>query len=200
MLGRPNNLCGQLSAAEQREFARHRIALPGKLFLPAEDASFDCHVLNLSGGGAGVQCDEPPPLRSFVVLYIDGFGRYESLTTRYINGELGLKFVCSEAKRQHLLNGILYFVIHGAKTSTRTRRHVRSAAVTWGHFLRPNGDCVRCEALDISLQGISLRTDLRPPIGELVKLGRVFGRVTRHHDEGIAIQFLEPTDRPFDVD
>ena len=199
-MGKRGNLCGQLSAAEKREFARHKIALPGKLFLPAEDASFECHVLNLSCGGAGVKCDEPPPLRSFVVLYIDGFGRFEGLTTRYIDGELGLQFVCSEAKRQQLLNDISHFVIHGAQASTRTRRHTRSASVRWGHFLRPNGDCARCDALDISLQGISLKTNVRPPIGELTKLGRVFGRVVRHHDEGIAIQFLEPTDRPFDVD
>jgi len=71
--------------------------------------------------------------------------------------------------------------------------------VRWGHFVRPNGDNVRCEALDISAQGISVKTEVRPPIGELTKLGHIYGRVRRHHDEGVAIQFLEPIDRPFDV-
>jgi hypothetical protein len=33
----------------------------------------------------------------------------------------------------------------------------------------------------------------------LTKLGHIYGRVVRHHDEGIAIEFLEPVDRPFDV-
>jgi hypothetical protein len=43
----------------------------------------------------------------------------------------------------------------------------------------------------MSLQGVSLRTDSRPPIGEIINLGRTWGRVIRHHQDGIAIQFLE---------
>jgi hypothetical protein len=194
MLRTETSVCG----TEQREFDRYPIALSGKIFLPAEDASFDCQVVNLSGGGAGIQCNEPPPLRSFVILYIDGIGRFKALTTRYVDGELGLQFITSEEKREQLLKDILYFVMHGTKITTRTRRHTRSTDVKWSHFLRPNGDCVRCEALDLSLQGISLKTKVQPPIGEITRLGRVYGRVVRHHDDGIAVQFLEPNARPFD--
>jgi len=188
------------SGAEQREFDRYPLALSGKIFLPAEDASFDCQVVNLSGGGAGVQCSEPPPLRSFVILYIDGIGRFKALTTRYVDGELGLQFIFSDDKREKLLNDILHFVMHGTKRGTKIRRDKRSTGVKWGHFLRPNGDCVRCEALDLSLQGISLKTKVQPPVGEIARLGRVYGRVVRHHENGVAIQFLEPNARPFDVD
>ena len=200
VLAHPNTKDSQASVAEQRAFRRYKLALPGNLFLPAEDASFDCQIMNLSLGGAGIQCSEPPPLQSFVVLYIDGFGRFEAITTRYIDGELGLRFVCSETKRQRLLNDILNLVSDGTKASTRTRQHARNATVKQVHFIRSNGDQIRCEAIDLSRQGISLRTDIRPPIGEMTRLGRIMGRVVRHHDDGIAIQFLEPTDRPFDVD
>jgi len=196
MLRSSANLCSE----EQRVFDRYPIALSGKIFLPAEDASFDCEVVNLSGGGAGIKCSEPPPLRSFVILYIDGIGRFKALTTRYVDGELGLQFICNEEKRERLLKDLLHFVMHGTKVSTRTRRHARSTAVKWSHFLRPNGDCVRCEALDLSLQGISLKSKVQPPIGEITRLGRVYGRVVRHHEDGIAIQFLEPNAQPFDVD
>jgi len=185
---------------EQREFARHEMEIPGKIFLPAEDAHFDCRIVDISGGGAGVRCDEPPPLRSYIILYIEGFGRFKALTTRYKDGELGIQFICNQEKRDALLKDILHFVMHGTKAGTRTRRHARSSAVKWGHFLRPNGDCVPCEALDLSLEGISLKTKIRPPVGEIARLGRVYGRVVRHHDEGVGIQFLEPQARPFHVD
>jgi PilZ domain len=178
-------------AAEQPQYERISTALGGKLFVPAEESTLDCQVCNLSGGGAGVQCDEPPPLDTFVVLYIDGFGRFECVATRYIDGELGLKFVCKEAKRQRLLADIASYVDSGATAQTKLRRHPRASSVSVGYFQRPSGELVRCDVLDISLQGISLRTNSRPPIGEVINLGRSWGRVMRHHQDGIALQFLE---------
>jgi hypothetical protein len=74
---------------------------------------------------------------------------------------------------------------------TRLRRHPRSNSVSVGFFKRPNGEEVRCDVLDISLQGVSLKSDSRPPIGEVINLGRTWGRIVRHHADGIAIQFLE---------
>ena len=63
-------------SADQRQYERVSTGLLGKLFVPAEDRTIDCRVLNLSAGGASVKCDEPPYLHAFVVLYVDGFGRF----------------------------------------------------------------------------------------------------------------------------
>lgn len=181
---------------EHREFARFQLQLPGKIFVPAEDATLDCRVTDLSGGGAGIQCDEPPPLQTFVVLYIDGFGRFEGVATRFVAGELGLRFVCQDAKRQRLLRDLTNFVVNGVTVPTQLRRHCRNVVDSRGHFTRPNGDQVTCEILDISLQGLSLRTQGRPPMGELVHIGQTYGRVVRHHAEGISVQFLNPASAP----
>ena len=45
--------------------------------------------------------------------------------------------------------------------------------------------------LDISLDGVSLRTRVRPPVGEIVNLGRARGRVVKHHPEGVTIQYVK---------
>jgi hypothetical protein len=37
---------------------------------------------------------------------------------------------------------------------------------------------------------VSLKTDVRPPIGEFVLIGQMAGRVARHHDQGIGIEFV----------
>ena len=177
--------------AEQRAHERIATALAGKFFVPAEQATLDCQVINLSAGGAGVQCAEPPPLNTFVVLYIDGFGRFECVATRFVDGELGLRFVCKEAKRQRLLQDLASYVNNGTTNGTLLRRHPRAPSISVGYFSRPNGELARCDVLDISLQGVSLRTDSRPPLGEVINLGRTWGRVIRHHEDGIAVQFVE---------
>ena len=42
---------------------------------------------------------------------------------------------------------------------------------------------------DASRSGAAVATDQRPPIGALVTLGKVQGRVVRHLEEGFAIEF-----------
>src|SRR5258708_15892267 len=111
---------------DQRSSERIAVRLAGKLFVPAEASTLDCTIINLSLGGAGIYCAEPPPLDAFVVLYVDGFGRFEGVTTRYVEGELGLKFVCKAAKRKRLEQDLEAFVRDGMTGVTRLRRHRRS--------------------------------------------------------------------------
>jgi hypothetical protein len=44
--------------------------------------------------------------------------------------------------------------------------------------------------LDLSLSGVSLKTECRPLIGEMVLIGQTAGRVVRHHENGIALEFV----------
>jgi hypothetical protein len=60
-----------------------------------------------------------------------------------------------------------------------------------GSITRENGEHISCDVLDISLDGVSLRTRIRPPVGEIVNLGRTRGRVVRHHIDGIAVQYVK---------
>jgi hypothetical protein len=177
-------------ASERRAFERVGASFTGKLFVPAESTTLDCTVVDLSAGGAGVRCAEAPPLNTFVVLYVDGMGRFEAVTVRFVQGVLGLRFQCRDARRKRLIEKLNLYVNTGVTTVTRLRAHERVANVTALHFTRPNGEEVRCDVLDISQEGMSLRTNGRPPINELIQVGRTYGRVVRHHDQGIGIQFV----------
>ncbi|HET7084605.1 MAG TPA: PilZ domain-containing protein [Rhizomicrobium sp.] len=177
---------------DQRSSDRVQVRLAGKLFVPAENTTLDCTVVNLSIGGAGLYCPEPPPLDAFTVLYVDGFGRFDAVTTRYVKGELGLKFVCKEARIKKLADDLAAFVKHGMTGYTRLRRHGRKPAETAiDFFTLADGSPVKCRVLDISFQGAMLETALRPAVGELIQLGQTKAWVVRHHQEGIGVQFLQ---------
>ena len=179
-------------ASEQRADARVKLRLEGRLFLPAEETTFECMIVDLSAGGAGIYCAEPPPLNSFVVLYVNGFGRFEGVTTRYVKGELGLRFVGTEAKRKRLEDDLASYLKEGLLGITRLRRFQRSTPrAPIDHFIRTDGSVVPCELLDISLQGVSLRTKVHPPIGEVIELGAMRAWVIRHFDDCIGVQFLQ---------
>jgi len=179
---------------DRRGSDRVAALLEGKLFVPAEERTMDCVVNNLSVGGAGVLCPEPPPVGAFVVLYVDGFGRFDSVTTHSANGELGLKFVCKEAKRKRLEQDLEVFVREGMSGVTHLHRDRRAAEAKIGYFTCADGSRAYCHLLDISLQSATLKTLARPAIGEMVLLGHAKGWVVRHHQQGIDIQFTEPTE------
>ena len=43
----------------------------------------------------------------------------------------------------------------------------------------------------VSLSGASVACPIKPEIGTMVILGRMRGRVVRHHAQGLALQFVE---------
>jgi hypothetical protein len=175
---------------DRRRVRRVRIKLDGKLFFPNLARESDCFVIDLSSGGAGIKSKQLPPSQTKVVLYVNGFGRFEGVTAQPINGGGRILFDCPPKKRQRIDQQLTWFVKEGGKTESMLRESPRVPYVEITNFVRLNGDVIACTILDISLTGVSLETEDRPPIDEYVRIGRMVGRVTRHHRSGIGVAFL----------
>ncbi len=178
-------------AMDKRKYTRVKLYLPGQLFNPSTKESADCKVLNLSAGGAGVQCEAAFPEDAALILYVGGFGRFEGLAMSRKNGHLGLCFQMGDAKQSRLKEMLALFVKDGIAGVTHLREHRRVPSLVRGSITLENGSHLVIDVMDISLEGVSLRTKARPPIGELVTLGHTRGRVVRHHDDGIALHFVK---------
>ena len=176
--------------AEQRRFRRVRVDMIGRLFVPADSRECQCKVIDLSPGGASLECDMAPEMGTPVVLYLDGFGRMEGTITRGTPGDLGLRFSCTVTKRERIAEQLILFMNRDLIDEAEIRRSDRAPQKGIARFTRSDGQFVSCEVLDLSVNGVSLRSDVRPPIGEFVLIGQMAGRVVRHHDEGIGIEFV----------
>lgn len=174
----------------RRQHERSAVALDGQLFVPAEESEQSCQVVDLSAGGARVVCEDVPPPATYVILYVNGFGRFPAVTTRYSDGAIGMRFDMTEHKRQRLTSQIKAYLSAGIVGVTNLRRYKRVPVPAQGSFLREDGTEVACAIQDFSLQGAFIKTHVRPPLGETVALGHHQGKVVRHDENGIAIQFL----------
>ena len=177
--------------SDRRRFRRVRVDLPGKLFIPADGQEHACTVIDLSPGGANVSCAAANlAADSQVVLYVDTFGRFEGSVARRDGVNAGLRFVSTALKRERTAEQLTLFMNRALLDEADLRRDDRTPTKGLTRFTRSDGQLVPCEVLDLSMGGISVKTDIRPPIGEFVLIGQLAGRVARHHENGIGIEFV----------
>ena len=176
--------------AERRRYKRVPVSLSGRLFVPSESREAHCKIADMSPGGAHIASEIVPPQGTHVVVYIDGFGRFEGVVARPAEGAFGIQFNCSQHKRERVAEQLTLYLNGGNLSESSLRRHDREPTKGLARFTRANGEVVNCEVLDLSLSGVSLITDVRPPVGEFVLIGQMAGRVARHHETGIGIEFV----------
>jgi hypothetical protein len=178
------------AGAERRRFRRVKVDLPGRLFIPSDSREARCTVADLSPGGAAINCEIIPDAGTPVVLYVDGFGRFEGTVARRDGYGFGVSFVCTPSKRERTAEQLILFMNKTLVDDSVLRRHERSSQKGFAKFTRADGTITQCEVMDISVGGVSLKTDIKPPIGEFVLIAQMAGRVARHHPDGIGIEFV----------
>jgi PilZ domain len=183
--------------AERRRFRRVRVDLPGRLFIPSDSREAVCKVIDLSPGGASLECEFLPEADTHIVLYVDGFGRFEGSVVRRDGFGFGIRFSGTVLKREKTAEQLTLFMNKSLIDDTVMRTHDRTPTKGSAQFTRCDGTVVKCEVLDLSPSGVSVKTAVRPNVGEFVLIGQLAGRVARHHADGIGIQFVGLTeDKP----
>jgi len=184
--------------AERRRFRRVEVDLPGRLFNPADSREAVCRVVDLSPGGASLESEYNPESGTHVVLYIDGFGRFEGAVVRRDGRPgFGMRFSGTALKREKTAEQLTLYMNKALVDDSAMRGHDRTPTKGAAQFTRADGTIVKCDVIDLSPTGVSLKTAVRPHIGEFVLIGQLAGRVARHHNDGIGIQFVGLTeDKP----
>lgn len=176
--------------ADRRRFRRIPVDLPGKLFVPATSQEFSCTVIDLSPGGASVTCEAELTCDTQIVLYANTFGRFEGQIVRAEEGQFGLRFHSTALKRERTAEQLTLYMNRSLLSEADLRRDDRTPTRGLTRFVRHDGQVVPCEVLDLSMSGISVKTDIKPAIGEFVLIGQLAGRVARHHEQGVGIEFV----------
>jgi hypothetical protein len=130
-----------------------------------------------------------------IVAYLDVIGRIEGIVVRPSDGGFAVRIVAGPHKREKIVNQLTWLINRDRLGLSEGRRHERVVPRNpSSKLILPNGEIYDCRVIDVSLSGASIASDVRPPIGAGVVLGRMRGRVVRHHDKGLAIQFADLQD------
>jgi hypothetical protein len=175
---------------ERRRFQRVKVNLLGRYMLP-DRREYPCQVVNMSPGGMAVFAPVFPQVGERVIAYIDHVGRLEGVCTRLFDSGFASTIAATSRKRDKLAAQLTWLANRHLLASPEDRRHGRFAPRNpMTMLILPNGVNLGCRLIDVSLSGAAVATDQRPPLGALVTVGKVQGRVVRHLDEGFAVEFL----------
>ncbi len=181
-------------ALEKRLHRRIDIALSGRYML-ANRQEYRCRTLDISVGGLSIRGYEKGNLGDSIILYIDEIGRIEGTIVRHIDKGFAVSFSPSPAKRKRLLEKLTWLMNKDVIEGDETRRFTRHLPpVSETKFFLPDGRAYPCRIIDMSLSGASIEIDVIPAVGAEITLGKMKGRVIRHHDSGIAVEFTEVDD------
>jgi len=176
--------------AERRRFRRVRVDLSGRLFVPTDSREAGCKIIDMSPGGASVECEIMPASGTQIILYIDRLGRFEGAVSRATEQGFGVRFSSTQHKRERTAEQLMLLANNSPLDETNLRRDERTPSKAQTRFTRSDGSIVECDVVDLSTSGISLKTRVKPAVGEFVLIGHMAGRVVRHHSEGVGIEFV----------
>ena len=174
---------------DRRRHQRVRVNLLGRYML-ADRREFPCQVVDMSPGGMALIAPVTGAPGERVIAYVDHLGRLEGSIARLFQNGFAMTISATARKRDKLAAQLTWLANRHLLASPEDRRHGRRAPRNpMGRVILPNGVNLTCRIIDVSESGAGIATDQRPPIGSLVTLGKVQGRVVRHLEEGFAIEF-----------
>lgn len=173
---------------------RHKrvVLTPLGRFMRATKQEYPCRLIDISAGGAAISSPVDVELGEHVIALFDQFGGLEGQVTRIFDGGFAYRFSMTDHRREKLVATIMFLMNKHELPGIEGRRHDRIVPHNNVQTLNiGDGPSVTCKIIDVSLSGANIETGARPALHTSVTLGQLRARVMRHHDTGIAIEFLD---------
>ena len=176
-------------ADERRRFQRVRVNLLGRYML-ADRREYPCQVQDMSPGGMALIAPVAGKAGERVVAYVDHLGRLEGTIVRVYPTGFAMTIAATSRKRDKLAAQLTWLANRHILGLPEDRRHERIVPHNPRTTLvLPNGLTAVCRIIDMSLSGAAVTSEVKPPVGAVIWLGKTQARVVRVSDDGFAVEF-----------
>ena len=166
-----------------------KVQLYGR-FMLEDRTEHVCQIDEMSPGDVIITTDVLANNGERVIAYIDHIGRVEGTVERMVNGGFLLSLTASDRKKNKIAAQLTWLANKHELDMPEDRRHQRSAPRNPITTLSmADGRQYPCRILDLSISGAAVELRMRPALNSQVILGSMRGRVVRHFEEGVAIEF-----------
>ena len=181
--------CAEPGSVADPHHSRVNISVQGR-FMCADHYEHECSVGSMSPIEAVMSCAVRPKIGERIIAYLDHVGRIEGEVIEAGPRNFVISINATERKRDRLSAQLTWLANKRAFGLPDDRRHERVVPGNPASEIRLDGCSYSCRIIDLSVSGAAVEVDIRPAFGAPVALGAMRGRVVRHFEEGIAIEFL----------
>ncbi len=151
---------------------------------------FPCRTVDASPGGLLVAGPAKGSVGERVVFYFEELGRLEGMIVRHVDIGFAVALMLPAAKRERVADLLTWMANSDSDDGVASRRHKRIAPKRkHADMLTEGGRTLQVEIVDVSVSGVGLKSATLPSIGSRVEIGRRAGRVVRHFNGGLAVEF-----------
>lgn len=178
---------------ERRRYRRVRIGLEGR-FMRQDRTEHPCTLSDISVAAAAITTPVRATPGERIVCYLDEIGRIEGPVYRVLETGFVVTIEASEHRRSKMAAQLMWLINRDSLDPALQRRegHDRVPVNTATRTLAlSDGTTEECRVLDISISGAAIECQARPPVGSVVHLANLRGRVVRVGDTGLAIEFID---------
>ncbi len=166
------------------------VSILGRYML-SDRREFPCQVIRMSPGDATVIAPVASQPGDRVIIYLDNLGRIEGPIQKIIDGGFEMELLSSARKRDKLSAQLTWLANKDELNLADDRGHERIVPdIRHSKVVLDDGRIYNCKIVDISLSGAAIDMEVRPAVGTPVTLGRMRGKIVRHFEHGIGVEFV----------
>ncbi len=164
-------------------------------YMRPDQQEYPCQVGSLDTSKIEIIARHEVEFGEHIVAYLDQIGRVEGLVSVRNEAGFTISLSLSGSRLERFEKRLEWLNNRGQDDEAEQRRHARyQPSESASQLIMPDGRTYPCEILDISVSGAAVKVDVIPSIGTYVMLGKMRGRITRIHADGVGIEFLKMLD------
>lgn len=157
----------------------------------ANRQEYPCQTINMSPGGILLTAPVQGKVGERVIMYLEHVGRVEGQIARHTEQGFAVSLAATSRKREKLASQLTWLANRHALGLPEDRRHERITPRNAIAIAKIDGGReTTVRLIDVSLSGAAFSIDTPPPIGTPITLGKTPGKVVRHFQGGVAVEFL----------
>ena len=171
--------------SDARRYQRISLNLPARIVINATD-EYEGRLLNISPGDMALICDAKVVVGDAAVIHIDGLDVIESTVARAFPDGFATSFLLSKRRRSLLTEALMLKAnpefAEGLGDRRTTLRHTDNGSRTSCRLA--DGTSLFVMIVDTSVNGVSVDSRRRPPVGSAIHVGRRRGVIVRQSSFG----------------
>ncbi len=177
---------------DRRRHQRVAVALLGRYMLTSRQ-EFPCQSVDMSPGGLRLIAPVKGLIGERIVVYLEHVGRVEGQVVRHTELGLALSIAATARKRDKLASQLTWLANRHTLGLPEDRRHERIVPrQTAVSVVVGDAGPLAARLIDVSLSGAAVSLVEQPAIGTPVTVGKTPGRIVRHFEGGVAVEFMLP--------